>query len=536
MKDLPLFDLNGDFGNAAVRAPRHPDARDLLAHMDYLGIERCLTTHVHGREMNPLVGNRALLQALAAEPSAAGRLVPVFTINPATHCEQGALPFLREQLAAGATRALAAFPAVCRHPLSHLEPVLAELEPFRPVVFWDTTENPNGELDYRDLVDLAGRLPQIAFICRKKMWMGFGSVLDAMRRRPNIHAEISWLHMRSTIELLVRTFGAGRVFFGTGLKTHYGAAIAALAHADISDAERQAIAHGNIERLLGLPPAGFTVAGGRADKPVWDRVRAGRPAGTRILDAHGHIGASNRGWYLTGTDIAETARETIRQMDGLGIGRIIVSPEEALFGDALAGARQAAAELAPFRDRFSGYVCFNPRFADALVPEFDALFGDGFHAGFKILASYWKINVEDPGYGPALRYADAHRLPVLYHTWDDRYNSPRMLESVARAHPNAQILLGHSGGGTDGRIEAIALARRYPNVHLEFCGSFTTGYPWPETFAQVGFDRVVFGSDGGGAHGQAWELGHLLSQPVPDNDLLPVLAANMERILAKRLP
>ena len=68
-------------------------------------------------------------------------------------------------------------------------------------------------------------------------------------------------------------------------------------------------------------------------------------------------------------------------------------------------------------------------------------------------------------------------------------------------------------------------------MYLEFCGSFTTDYPWPRTFEQVGFDRVVFGSDGGGAHDQAWELGHLLSQPVPDEALRPVLAGTMRGFL-----
>jgi predicted TIM-barrel fold metal-dependent hydrolase len=530
---LELLDLNGDIGRAAIQAAAFPDAPALLAHMDCLGIERSLVTHVAGRELNPTVGNRALLETLASTPGAAERLLPVFTINPAMLYERGAMEFLRRHMAGGAVRALAAFPATCRHPLSHLEPVLAELAPFRPLLLWSTMENPYGETDYRDLADLARRLPDVTFVCQKKMWGGFGSVLDAMRRCPNICIEISWLHMRRTIELLVRHFGADRVFFGTGCKTHYGAAIAALAHADVPAEDRGKIAHGNARRLLGLAPAGFTTGGGRADKPLWENLRSGRPAGCEILDAHGHIGATNRGWFLPELDLAETARDTVKHMDRLGIRRIIVSSENALFGDALEGSRETERELAPFRDRFSGYVAFNPRFADRLVPALDGLFASGFHVGFKILAAYWKIKVDDPGYEPALRYAEAHRLPILYHTWDDRWNSPRLLTDVVRAHPGVSFLLGHSGGGTAGRIEAIELARALPNVHLEFCGSFTTDYPWPETFAQVGFDRVVFGSDGGGAHDQAWELGHLLSQPVPDEDLRPVLAANLRGILAR---
>jgi predicted TIM-barrel fold metal-dependent hydrolase len=533
MNTLELFDLNGDIGQGTIQAPVFPDARAWLKHMDYLGVERSLVTHVAGREFNPLAGNRILLDALASAPGAADRLFPVFTVNPATFYEDGALDFLRTHLRAGTVKALGAFPATCRHPLLHLEPVLAELAPFRPLLLWNTTENPNGELDYRDLVDLAARFPEITFICRKKMWPGFGSVLDAMRRRPNIGIDISWLHMRRTIELLVESFGADRVFFGTGCKTHYGAAIAALMQASISGIDRAKIAHGNLERLLGVPAASGKVAGGRDDKPLWESLRNGRPVPLDILDAHGHIGPTNRGWYLPEVDVPATARETIRQMDRLGIRRIIVTSEAALFRDPLEGSRETERDLAPYPDRFSGYVAFNPRFADSLVPALDDLFASGFHVGFKILAAHWKIRIDDPGYLPALHYAEAHRLPILVHTWDDRWNSPRLLTEVVKNHPNASFLLGHSGGGTEGRIEAIELARRFPNVFLEFCGSFTTDYPWPETFSQVGFDRVVFGSDGGGAHDQAWELGHLLSQPVPDEKLRPVLAATMQTILAR---
>ena len=534
MTQLPLVDLNGDIGRGAVGVAAFPNARAQLDHMDYLGIVRSLVTHIQSRELNPIVGNRTLLDTLAALPASAGRLVPVFTINAATGYERGAVDFLKRHMADGTTRALATFPDTCRHPLSHLEPLLEKLAPFRPMLLWNTMENPHGELDYRDFMALAAKCPDIAFVAGKKMWPGFGSVLDAMRRCSNVYVDISWLHMRRTIELLTRQFGADRVLFGTGCRTHYGAAIAALAHADLSETERHLIAHGNLERLLELPPAAKEVAGGRADKPLWENLRHGKPVGTDLIDAHGHIGASNRSWYLPEIEIADAARDTVAHMDRLGIRRLIVTPDSALFADALDGSREAERELAPFRDRFSGYVAFNPRFADRLVPEFDNLFRDGFFVGFKILASYWKIKVDDPAYLPALKYADNHRLPILYHTWDDRWNSPRMLTEIVKAHPGATFLLGHSGGGTAGRVEAIELAQRHANVYLEFCGSFTTNYPWARTFEQVGFDRVVFGSDGGGAHDQAWELGHLLSQPVADADLKPMLADTIQGILARK--
>ncbi len=48
----------------------------------------------------------------------------------------------------------------------------------------------------------------------------------------------------------------------------------------------------------------------------------------------------------------------------------------------------------------------------------------------------------------------------------------------------------------------------------------------------VGKDRVLFGSDSD-AHDQAWELGRYLSMPLPDEDLIPGLGANIRKIFGK---
>ena len=274
------------------------------------------------------------------------------------------------------------------------------------------------------------------------------------------------------------------------------------------------------------------VGGGREDKPLWNALRCGQPVEADILDAHGHIGATNIGFYQPDTEIASVGADTIRQMDRLGISQLIISNFSALFGDALEGNRELERELEPFGDRFAGYVVFNPRFADQLVPDLDRLFESGFFVGFKVLSAYWKFKADDPVYEPMLRYADAHHLPILYHTWDDSWSEPHMLTDAATRYPNAMLLLGHSGGGTAGRIQGIALAKACPNVYLEFCGSFTGDYPWDRTFEQVGCDRVVFGSDGGGMHDQAWELGRFLSQPIPDEALTPALGQTMRTILS----
>ena len=90
-----------------------------------------------------------------------------------------------------------------------------------------------------------------------------------------------------------------------------------------------------------------------------------------------------------------------------------------------------------------------------MTPRLDEFFQRGFFVGFKLLPAYWKIPVTDPGYQPVWEYANRHRRPILLHTWDDNYNSPAMLREITRKHPQATFILGHSGGGTRGQMEAV---------------------------------------------------------------------------------
>jgi uncharacterized protein len=531
MDTVPLFNVNGSIGRGAYEIPDYPSANDLIKHLDYLGIDRSLVWHIEARDLNPKVGNKLLLQEIA-EAKAQERLIPAFVITPACYYEHGTMDFLRESFASGKVKALRIMPSVSRFPIRQLERILSELAEFEPLVLWDCGAFNNDENSFHDIEYLAKQMPQVNFALTQKMWGGFGSVIDLMWRCPNVFVDISWVHMRDTIELLHDEFGAERILFGIGGKGHYGAAIAALAHAQITDDERELIAHGNIERLLKLPPLTCKLAVEPElleQKPLWRKFRSGKAMDdVRIIDAHGHDGPHTRGWFVRKDTIGDVAGH----LEKLGIDTLILSGERALFGDAVAGNKQLEIDAQPFKGRIAGYLGFNPRYSEGLCPLFDEFFKRDFYVGFKLLASYWKIPLTDPGYIPVWEYADKHRLPILLHTWNDSYNSPAMLKDIVKQYPNAIFLLGHSGGGSPGRLEAEQLALDNENVYLEFCGTFCSDIPFETSANKVGWDKVLFGSDTG-AHSAAWELGHYLSMPVPDEVLIPGLAENILKILER---
>ena len=529
---LMLFDANGSFGSGAKARPDLETPADLLAHMDRLGIARALVWHVAARDLNPTWGNRRLGQAIQATDGAEERLTPTYTIAPTMLYEPGAMEDLVGAMSSGQVRALWVFPGALRHNLDQVEPVIREVVQFRPVLFVEGRDSP----DAHEFLALAERFRDVPMVYMQGMWGQLVTILDLMRRRENILTDTSWLHTPETIELIVKEFGAERALFSTGPKAHNGASIAALAYAEIGETERQLIAHGNLERLLGLgatePDMVRRMKDAGSPGDSWMKFLAGEPVDADIIDAHAHLGPSGIA-VVRRREMDEHIAYALQRMDRLNIRMTIASGMRALFSDPVEGNKELEASVRPYVDRFRGYLAFNPFYDRAMVPRFDEFFSGEFFVGFKVLCDYWRVPLTDPRFEPVWEYANLHRLPILLHTWEGAYNSPALLKEIVKDYPRAMFLLGHSGGGNAGRREAEELALSNDNVYLEFCGSFTSDIPWEETIARVGSTRVLFGTDET-FHDPAWELGRLLSLGVPWETLLPILGRNTRRILAAR--
>lgn len=226
-----------------------PVAADLVAEMRRLGIERALVRHRACLDAAPEIGNAVLLEEIAPHP----QLVPAWFLTPdgldgewrpaaavdamlaqgvraAWTLAQGrdAAPFLLEPWCAGELLAaleshrvplLLAYPDV---PLTTLHNLL-ETFPCLPVVLLDVPRYGRNQPLYR---------------------------LMALHR--SLHLSLSPLYsVHEGIEDLCRNFGAERLLFGSGYPVcEGGAALAMLNYADITDADRRAIAGENLQRLL----------------------------------------------------------------------------------------------------------------------------------------------------------------------------------------------------------------------------------------------------------------------------------------------
>jgi uncharacterized protein len=526
--ELAFFSADGQIGRGMKGPAEFETGADLLAFMDRLGISRALAWSVEARDGPPMKGNRRLLAEIDSLGARGKRLVASFVVGPSMLREAKAVDELAEALGTGQVKALRVMCRSLSHKMRHVEPLIRQVAQHRPVVFVDIRELS----DDGDLLAFAEALPQTPIVCMHAMWpqfFGVFNLLDLLRRRPNILVGTAWMHMRGIIESVAKEFGPDRLVFSAGPPAHNAAAQGALLRADISQDVREAVAHRNLDGLLGLPPTP-PLAAPRINS-LWETFRQGRPLSVDIIDAHGHLTPPETP-PCSAAGAEGDLDKAVRDMDRLGIRTLIAAGGQALHGDAVEGNRLFEKAGAAYGDRIHGYVGFNPYYEKALTPLLDDFFSRPFFVGFKFLCYYWGVAVTDRRFRPAYEYAQRHRLPILLHTWDDPFDTPALLKDIAKDYPDAAFLLGHSGGGTPGRLEAHELAAQRPNVYLEFCGSFCTPIPWEETLKLVEASRVIFGTDAMG-HDMAWELARLLSLNVPEETLVPILGANMRRVLAR---
>lgn len=523
---MKYFDLNYQLGRGTLNNGDYDTVEAILEQMDYLGIDRSLVWSAEARDWSAVNGNRELLEII--EPFSK-RLFPCFVITPRDYYEKGTVDFYQQQCASGRVRAFRISPVSGRSPVRECEFVLQKLAEYKPLVLIDTREL--NLTDYADLELLARSLPTVKFVLNQKIWCDLDVVFNLMKRCENILLDTSWLHVRNTIESAIGLFGADRLLFATGHKNQYGAAIGALAHAEISDADREKIAHGNAEALLDLMPSDIEITTPEIlqRKPLWCSFARGEmPTDIKIIDAHTHQGGPALNGYLLPDSDAEAALpEMIRVMDKFNIAQSIVIGSRALCGNCLKGNRELAEQTLPYRDRLHGYWVFNPhQCADISEEVLAEEFADGFFAGFKIFSGYWKIQHDDKRFKTMWEFAEKRSLPVLLHTWNDI----EPLENVVPRYKHVKFILAHSGGGNSGRLEAVKLALKYKNVFLDSCGTFCATLPLADAVKTLGADRFIFGSDAA-YHNTAYELAALLSMPLEDDLLRPILCKTIRDLV-----
>ena len=221
-------------------------AKDLLDEMGRAGVEKALVWHIAQHDASPQAGNAMLAQAIAPHEN----LVGCWSVLPNQAREFPPPETFIQQMQAARVRAVRMFPGSQKFLLNavamgdwleaftaHRVPVLLSL---RYGVEW------------RDLYSLLAEFPNlVCVICDHGCWGEDRLFRPLIERYPNVYIDTAQYLLDGGIEAFVADYGPSRMLFGSGFPDAYiGGMMMAIRHARISEEAKDAIACGNLTRIL----------------------------------------------------------------------------------------------------------------------------------------------------------------------------------------------------------------------------------------------------------------------------------------------
>ena len=251
---LPIsyVDCNASIGSPSVGVYRPcPTAEELLAELDWHGVEGALVHHALMREQSPVVGNAVLCETIAGHP----RLMGTWAILPP---QTGELPqgeALFGEMAAHDIRALWAFPENHRFILDRVTFggfLDAVSERRVPLFLPADAGGPRPADTWKLAYGLLDEYPQLTLVVAARgPWGEDRFFRPLLERYPRFHMDVSRYELDCGLRDLVAKYGHERLLYGSDFPQHaMGGARMLVARAEMGAEERQAIAGANLRRLL----------------------------------------------------------------------------------------------------------------------------------------------------------------------------------------------------------------------------------------------------------------------------------------------
>lgn len=243
---MRFFDASCRIGRPAAPGEGMPWQTDkILELMERCRIDGALAYHIVAKDGEVADGNELLLK----EIEGIDRLQPQWCAIPATYEEFLHADALCAAMKENGVRTLRIAPVNYAH--SAAPYAMGELMDFaaqcRIPVFFDY-----GEAVGDKMYDLCHTYPNVNFVVTStayglNRWLG--PVLDNC---PNLYVGTGNYVVHNGLATFCKYYSADRLVFNTNLPIgSAAAAVSLVCFADISEEEKQLIAHGNIERLLG---------------------------------------------------------------------------------------------------------------------------------------------------------------------------------------------------------------------------------------------------------------------------------------------
>ena len=248
-----------------------------------------------------------------------------------------------------------------------------------------------------------------------------------------------------------------------------------------------------------------------------------------IWDVHTHLHG------VEGRTPEERMTQLVRYAERMGIERLVVfmgfpfvedpSPEELRRQN-----NQVLKALSHHHDRAFGFVYVSGKHPEASVREIDRCVKNGPMVGVKLWVAH---RCSGPELDPIIVRATELKAPILQHTWFKvggnlpGESTPLDLVELARRHPDAKLICGHTGGDWPVGVRAIRVSK---SLVTEISGSDPTTGMVEMAVRELGAERVLFGSDSG-SRSFASQLAKVRGADVPDDAKKLIFRDNLRRLM-----
>lgn len=257
---MNLFDSNACFGMDMVNheCVNHENfivmekvniaktAKDLIAEMDYIGIDKAVVWHRAQYDQDATVGNKKLIEGIQGYEN---RLYPSWVILPDITDSQYAPNIFFDAMQKNSVKCLRAFPEqnrffLCDVTMGEQLNLLSELK--IPLYL-------SPMFGFEMIYKVLEEFPNLTVIMSNiGWWPSARFIWPLLRRYPNFYFETGDFSQLRGIEEVCQKFGSERMLYGSNFPTNAMAgSVYTLMQAKISDDDRENIAHRNMERLLG---------------------------------------------------------------------------------------------------------------------------------------------------------------------------------------------------------------------------------------------------------------------------------------------
>lgn len=258
--------------------------------------------------------------------------------------------------------------------------------------------------------------------------------------------------------------------------------------------------------------------------------------GLTVIDIHIHLGMSGSG---ADPESVAVCKALARRA---GVGRVVNLTN-------LGGGRSGVPALDPTPDQVResndvglevlqrhpdfviGFCFLNPNHDEQFqLDEIERCVVRGGCRGIKLWIS---TRASDRRLDPLMARAAELGVPVLQHAWykatgqEFNESTPADVADLARRHPRTQIIMAHLGGG--GR-RGVLDVKPYPNVVVDTSGSQPIAGLIEYAVAELGPERVIFGSDWP-IRDFATHVGWVRGSEISERDQAAILQGNAMRLL-----